>query len=73
MKTRAELDEIYKKRMRRQRLGRILKGLHNIDPHPWHQSVLLGIAFAVLILMCLFGNYVDELQPSTRIVQEMEL
>ena len=59
MKTRAELDEIYKKRMRRQRLGRMCKYLKNLDPMPWNQAMLLGFAFVALMLMAVLGDYVQ--------------
>ena len=53
--------------------SKLAEELKEIDPMPWHQAALLGIAFAVMLMMCLYGNYVDELHPSTRSVQEMEL
>ena len=59
MKTRAELDEIYKKRMRRQRLGRICKYLKDLDPMPWNQAILLGVAFFAMICLAIFGDYVS--------------
>ena len=49
--------------------SKLVEKLDHIDPMPWHQAVLLGIAFAVMIMMCLYGNYVDEIHPSTRSVQ----
>ena len=59
MKTRAELDEIYKRLMRRQRIGRMCKYLKNLDPHPLNQSLLLAVAFTALILMAVLGDYVQ--------------
>lgn len=42
------------------RLGRsFLRWLNHLDPMPWNQAVLLGLAFATMIALAVFGSYVD--------------
>jgi hypothetical protein len=38
-------------------LGYLVSKLDHIDPMPWNQAILLGIAFAVMIAIAVFGNF----------------
>jgi hypothetical protein len=40
-------------------LKRVNEELKEIDPMPWHQAALLGIAVTVMILMAVLGDYVS--------------
>jgi len=39
--------------------GFIVSKLDHLDPMPWNQAIILGVAFAALIFLAVFGNYVD--------------
>jgi len=51
MKSREELDEIYRRRMRRQRWAKLFKTFKEIDPMPWGQAFVLGLMFASIVVM----------------------
>ena len=42
-------------------IKKLLYQLENIDPMPWHQATLLAIALTALIMLAIFGNYVDSI------------
>ena len=39
--------------------SKLVNQLDNIDPMPWNQAILLGVAFGALILMAVIGDYVS--------------
>lgn len=42
-------------------LKKLITNLDHLDPTPWHQAALLGLAFFALICLAVFGNYIDKI------------
>jgi hypothetical protein len=40
-------------------LSKLVEQLDHLDPMPWNQVILLGVAFSVLILMAVLGDFVS--------------
>jgi hypothetical protein len=37
--------------------SKLVEKLDNIDPMPWHQAILVAVAFFLLMAMAIFGDY----------------
>jgi hypothetical protein len=40
-------------------IKKFVQQLNNIDPMPWNQAALLAVAFCVMIVISIFGNFFD--------------